>query len=110
MLFKASTKVSIYSGIHETPRGDVLPSRRPIAVSVPAALYETTTTAFSREDGRSYQVHRVTCMLPSYTPVKQDNRIYDENTNTYYHVTSVTQNYSPLVAPPMILTLERIDV
>jgi hypothetical protein len=99
-------RVTIMRGTDANAYGDESDVGVPIYTGVPAALAETSQTAFDSASERQQIIRTVTCTVPNWADVLTTDTLRDETTGLYYMIESIEAQpgigYYP---PPKILTL-----
>ena len=99
-------RITILRGEDASAYGDISDVGTPVYEDVPAAIAETSQTAFDPATQRQSIIRAIKCILPSWADVETTDTIFDPFTGFYYMIENLEQEPGLGYYPPrQILTL-----
>jgi hypothetical protein len=102
---RATTTVSIKRATTTTVEGDEVDTAATVATGVTASIIEQSRRIFDSNDSSTRVVRLITARLPHGTDVRDEDRLYDEQNDVTYMVSSVTRKQHPSRRPDLELDL-----
>ena len=85
----SSTYLTIMRGTETNKFGDESHVGIPVYQHIPATLVQTSQQVFDRADSTQRTIRTITCLVPAWADVDDDDTIKDELTSEFYMIESI---------------------
>jgi len=105
----ANTQITVFRGTTTDEFGDEIDTADPLIEHVPAVLVETGRNTQDPSSSTPRTIRQITCTVPDWLDVTNDDRVFDERTSDTYMVITVTRSPDTFGPPPgRLLALKRV--
>ena len=105
----SNTQISVLRGTTVDSFGDVIDSDVPLIEHVPAILVETGRQTQDPSSPTPRTIRQITCTVPDWCEVTNEDRILDERSHEVYMVITVFRPPDMFGPPPgLVLALKKV--